>query len=85
MKDTKLPDAGYHRMTVRMDARLHAYLEHLSYKTRLDISQIIRLLIWLAPENKEFNEIINQYTRADRRGVFYVADFRDKDYLWKRA
>ena len=76
---------SYHRMTIRYNKQYHNYLEHLSYKTGLDIVQIIRLLIHLAPKNAEFNNIINQYVRNDRRGILYINDWSNNSNLWKRT
>lgn len=75
----------YHRLTVRMSKDYHAYLENVAYRTHLDMSQIIRLLIHLAPDNTEFNQIIQKYTRNDRKGLLVITDFRDHEGMWKRC
>lgn len=75
-----------HAMTIRINSDYNAYLENLSFATRLDKVQIIRLLIHLAPNIEEFNRIIDEYRGADRKNHYYwVNDWTEKDDLWKWA
>lgn len=74
----------YHRMQVRMSKSLHRYLEGLSFQSQLDIAQLIRLLIYLAPRNEEFNRVVESYIRPDRRAFIMMPDFNNEN-LWKRC
>lgn len=79
-----LESEGYHRMNLRYSMTYHRYLEGLAFRTRLDITQLIRLMIHLSPKHEEFKQIVEQYVRPDRKAVILLPDF-DNPNMWKRC
>ena len=71
-----------HAMTIRINADYNAYLENIAYLTRLDKSQLIRLLIHLAPYNAKFNELVERRIANDKRGIIFVVDWEDDFDTW---
>lgn len=82
--DPMRPPKNWVRITPRISKPYHDYLQMLSYQTDLDISQIIRLLIHLAPYSDDFQRIIEQHSKKGRKGVIWVNDWRNDPEMWLR-
>lgn len=74
-----------HEMMLRMNSKLNTYLEYWKMRTGVDKSQMIRLLIFLAPHNKLFNQIMESFTKPERKGIVYIHQWNDdEDDLWMK-
>lgn len=72
-----------HTLPCRFNSDYYAYLQNLSYRTGLDMVQLIRLLIHLSPWNQEFNLIIDRYIKADKRNIVITHAWDEDEDLWR--
>lgn len=61
------------------------YLENLSYRTGLDMSQLVRLMIVTMRESPEFQRWVDEHSKPRMESLLYIRDWRQQGpAIWRR-